>query len=101
MLYLFFNLKNLNYIKMTSVIYSLLLIFVIIARVLQNDFFQYFTKTHWWNILFENILIFPRLAGDYLDEISRLQNFQQMESWRTHLNNWGNAQISLAYANVG
>lgn len=31
---------------MTSVIYSLLLIFIIIARVLQNDFFQYFTKTH-------------------------------------------------------
>lgn len=46
-------------------------------------------------------LFFPRLAGDYLDEISRLQNFQQMESWKTHLNNWGNAQISLAYANVG
>lgn len=46
-------------------------------------------------------LFFPRLDGDYLDEISRLRNFQQMESWRTHLNNWGNAQISLAYANVG
>lgn len=46
-------------------------------------------------------LFFLRLAGDYLDEISRLQNFQQMESWKTHLNNWGNAQISLAYANVG
>ena len=56
-LYLFLNLKNLNYIKMTSVIYSLLLIFIIIARVLQNHFFQYFTKTHWWNVLFENILI--------------------------------------------
>lgn len=46
-------------------------------------------------------LFFSRLDGDYLDEISRLRNFQQMESWRTHLNNWGNAQISLAYANVG
>lgn len=43
-------------------------------------------------------LFFPRF---YLDEISGLQNFQQMESWKTHLNNWGNAQISLAYANVG
>lgn len=62
MLYLFFNLKNLNYIKMTSVIYSLLLIFIIIARVFQNDFFQYFTKTHWWNVLFENILIFSTIS---------------------------------------
>lgn len=61
-LYLFFNLKNLNYIRMTSVIYSLLLIFIIIARVLQNDFFQYFTKTHWWNVLFENILIFSTIS---------------------------------------
>ena len=25
-------------------------------------------------------LFFPRLDGDYLDEISRLRNFQQMES---------------------
>lgn len=64
---------------MTSVIYSLLLIFIIIARVLQNHFFQYFRLID-ETFSLKIYLFVPRLAGDYLDEISRIQNFQRMES---------------------